>query len=84
MSRLIEQFDAVVMLYGMDWEARITAEWDREDGWLVTGCELGAVDTDADMARFLRAAEVNLATLTAEELQHLYDTVVMIDRENNP
>ena len=50
----------------------------------MTGCELGAVDTDADMARFLRAAEVNLATLTAEELQHLHDTVVMIDRENNP
>ena len=84
MNRLIEQFDSVVLLYGTDWEARITAEWDQEDGWQVIGCELGGVCTDADMVRFARAAEVNLATLSADELDNLHAHVNRIDPESNP
>ena len=84
MSRLIEQFDTVVLLFGTDWDARITAEWDREYGWQVIGCELGGIDNDSGMIRFARAAEVNLATLTAAELDNLHAHVNRIDRENNP
>jgi hypothetical protein len=84
MTRLIEQFDSVVLLFGTDWEARITADWDREYGWQVIGCELGGVCTDADMVRFARAAEVNLATLSADELDNLHAHVIRIDQENSP
>lgn len=84
MSRLIEQFDSVVMLYGTDWEARITAEWDQEFGWQVIGCELGGVCIDADMARFAKAAEVNLATLTEAELDNLRAHVISLDKGANP
>jgi hypothetical protein len=77
-NRIIEQFDVpVLMLLGNDWEARLTVEY-TENGWQVIGVELGAAFTGASMVRFARAAEVNLATLTQEERDHL-DTVV---REN--
>jgi hypothetical protein len=84
MSRLIEQFDSVVLLYGTDWEARITAEWDREYGWQVIGCELGGVCIEADMVRFARAAEVNLATLTEAELANLRAHVISLEKGANP
>jgi len=78
MNRIIEQFDVpVLMLLGNDWQARLTVEY-TENGWQVIGVELGAAFTGAGMVRFARAAEVNLATLTQEERDHL-DTVV---REN--
>ena len=83
MSRIIEQFDSVVLLYGTDWEARITAEWDTDDGWQVIGCELGGVCIESDMVRFARAAEVNLATLTESELDNLRAHVVSLDRGAN-
>jgi len=74
-SRDIEQFDVpVLMLLGNDWEARLTVEY-TENGWQVIGVELGATFTGTGMVRFARAAEVNLATLTQAELDHL-DTVV--------
>ena len=80
----MEQFDSIVLLFGTDWDARITAEWDREYGWQVIGCELGGIDNDSGMIRFARAAEVNLATLTESELANLHAHVVSLDRGANP
>ena len=71
MSRDIEQFDVpVLMLLGNDWEARLTVQF-TETGVEVIGVELGATFTGTGMVRFARAAEVNLATLSAEEWTHL-------------
>jgi len=78
MSRDIEQFDVpILMLLGNDWEARITVQF-TETGVDVIGVELGATYTGTGMVRFAKAAEVNLATLTQAERDHL-DAVV---REN--
>lgn len=75
MSRDIEQFDvSVLMLLGNDWEARLTVQF-TETGVDVIGVELGATFTGTGMVRFARAAEVNLATLTRAERDHL-DRVV--------
>ena len=70
-NRFIDEFDVpVLMLLGNDWEARISVEY-THNGWEVVGVELGAVFTGTGMARFAKAAEVNLATLTQEERDHL-------------
>ena len=70
-NRFIDEFDvSVLMLLGNDWEARISVEY-TDNGWEVVGVELGAVFTGAGMARFAKAAAVNLATLTQEERDHL-------------
>ena len=71
MSCDIEQFDVpVLMLLGNDWEARLTVQF-TETGVDVVGVELGAAYTGTGMVRFAKAAEVNLATLSAEEWTHL-------------
>ena len=71
MSRTIEEFDvSVLMLLGNDWEARLTVEA-TEWGWQIVRVELGATWTGKGMTRFAKAAEVNLATLSAEEWTHL-------------
>lgn len=71
MSRTIEEFDVpVLMLLGNDWEARLTVEA-TEWGWQIVRVELGATWTGKEMTRFAKAAEVNLATLSADEWTHL-------------
>ena len=74
-NRFIDEFDvSVLMLLGNDWEARISVEY-TDNGWEVVGVQLGAAFTGSGMVRFAKAAEVNLATLTQAERDHL-DAIV--------
>ena len=81
-SRFVEEFDAVVMLFGVDWETRISAIYDLDVGWRIVGIQLGGCNTGSGMVQFKTAAELDLASLTEEEAHHLRDIVETIEREN--
>ena len=81
-SRFVEEFDAVVMLFGVDWETRISAIYDLDAGWRIVGVQLGGCNTGSGMVQFKTAAELNLSSLTQEEAQHLREIVETIEREN--
>ena len=72
LTRLIDQFDGTARIYDMKWEVRITAEFIRELDWEVLACELVGVHTDSNIERFSRPAEINLATLSVDEIEGLH------------
>lgn len=78
---IVEEFDAVVMLVGVEWEARISAVYDHDAGWRVVGLQLGACDTGAGKLRFKVAAEVDLASLTPDDIYRLSETVEAVELE---
>jgi len=81
-NRFVEEFDAVVMLFGVDWETRISAIYDLDVGWRIVGVQLGGCNTGSGMVQFKTAAELDPASLTQEEAQHLREIVETIEREH--
>ncbi|NCU72395.1 MAG: hypothetical protein EBY66_05210 [Candidatus Fonsibacter lacus] len=81
-NRFVEEFDAVVMLFGVDWETRISAIYDLDVGWRIVGVQLGGCNTGSGMVQFKTAAELDPASLTQDEAHHLRDIVETIEREN--
>ena len=72
----------MVMLFGVDWEARISAIYDLDVGWRLVGVQLGGVNTGSGMVKFKTAAEVKPESLTQDDANHLLEIVELIEKEH--